>query len=251
MANNLLTGLLAAWRLDEVTGNADRLDARGNGNRVSVTGTILGATPGAKDGYQNLGTDEANRMSRVDDGTFDLGVASSFSVGGWHRHAGNANNPMLAKWDSSDTPNVNTAWLLWHRTTNDRFRFLVSDDGVGTTTEVEAGIDTPIDSWNLITAGLDFDNNEIWIQINADDRVVAAHTTGVFAADVPLTLGWFLGLSRVMGGQDQDETYVWERYITSDEHDAMYDSGTGLFFSEFEGGVNSAAAAQNYYYGRP
>lgn len=249
MANNLLDDLVAAWLQNEVTGSADRVDAHTGNLDLSVTGTILGATPGAKDGYQNLGTDTANRMSRTDDGTFDLGVASSFSVGCWQRQAGSANNPLAAKWDSSDTPNVNDGWLLWHRTTNNKFRFLVSDDGVGATTTVEAGIVTPLNSWNLITAGLDFDNDITWIQINGAARVTAAHTTGVFAAAVSLTLGWFEGLSKVMGNHDQDETYVWDRFISSAEHDVMWNSGSGLFFDEFESATARAAGlAVPWYY---
>lgn len=232
MANNLLVDLFAAWKLDENDGT--RFDAHTGGFDILIEAGAPIQTTGIKDNAINFGTAESNRLSRADDNSFSF--SSDFSIGAWMRQPGNQNNPLLAKWDSSDTPNVHTEWLIWHRTTNDKLRFLVSDDGVGTTTEVEAGIATPRNVWNFVTCGFQSIANEIWIQINAADRVTASHTTGVYGgATVNLTLGWFQGLSRIMGNQDQDETYVWTKYITSDEHDTMYASGTGLFFESFDG----------------
>jgi len=237
MANDLLNNLLLALLMNEVTGNADRVDASVNGNDVPVeSGTIFGSNDGIKDGMQNFEEDTINRMARVDDGTFDLGSSSSFSVGAWFRQPANSNNPFIAKYDSS-TPATNISWLMWQRTTNDRVRFSVSNDGSSVVEVEPATGTTPDNVWNFVTAGFDFPNQEIWIQINSVARNTLAHTTGIFQASVKLTIGWFQDVSKLMGTQDQDETYVWDRFITSDEHDTMYNGGTGLFFSSFEGGV--------------
>ena len=232
MANNLLVDLFAAWKLDEATGT--RFDAHTGGYDIAVEAGAPIVITGIKDDAINFGTDTGNRLSRADDNSFSF--SGDFSIGAWMRQVGNQNNPLLAKWNSSDTPNVHTEWLFWHRTSNNKMRFSVSDDGVGVTTEVEGGITTPINTWNFVTCGFQSSANEIWLQINAAARVTASHTTGIFTgATANLTIGWFQDLSMLMGNQDQDETYVWTKYITSTDHVTMYNSGTGLFFESFDG----------------
>lgn len=231
MANNLLVNLLGAWKLDETVITATRVDSHTTGNDMLVeNGFILLAT-GIKDGGCDFGTDTANRLARPDDGTFDLG-STSFSMGCWFKQPANQNNPFLGKWHQ---PSSNQSWRFWQRSTNDKVRFGVSSSGSNETFVTPASGTTPDNVWNFCTAGFDAVNEEIWIQINAVARATLSYTAGIFIANVSLTMGWVEGTIKLMGNQAQDETYIWDKYITSDEHDTMYDSGTGLFFESFDG----------------
>lgn len=253
MANQLLVNLVAAWLMDEVSGK--RFDAHINGLDFEIESGNVQSTTGIKGNACSFGGDTVNRLSRADDGTFEF--PGSFSVAAWFNMPANQNNPMLAKFDASGAPDIDDSWILWQRTTNNKLRFTISSDGSESTeTIAEPGITTPITQWNLGAGGWDALNNEIWVQLNASARVTVAHTGGAFAANVSLTTGWFEGNGgKLMGNHDQDESYVWDRHITSAEFDLMYAGGAGLFFSSFGNGevsVSGAAlAAQNYYYGRP
>lgn len=251
MANNLKANLLAAWLNDEVSGK--RFDAHINGFDFEVEAGNVQVTTGIKGNACAFATDTANRLSRADDGSFDFISTQSFSVACWINQPADQNNSFIGKWDSSAAPDTDDSWLLRHRTTNNKVRFSISSDGTGTSEEfAEPSIVTPLNEWNLAAGGWDADNNEIWVQLNASPRVTVAHTGGAFVADVSLTTGWHEGNGgKSMANHDQDETYVWDRHITSDEFLIMYASGAGLFFSDFGGGAIAAGIdsdAYNYYY---
>ena len=242
MANNLLVGLFTAWLMDEASGK--RFDSHNGFDFEVEAGNVL-STTGIKGLACSFGTDTANRLSRADDGAFDFLPTQSFSVAAWFNQPGNQNNPMVAKWDLAGVPD-NSSWILWHRTSNNRLRFSISSDGTSEETIAEPGIASPFGQWNLGAGGWDALNNEIWVQLNLSPRVTVAHLGGAFAANASLTTGWFEGNGgKVMGNHDQDESYVWDRFITSDEFDTMYAGGTGLFFSDF-GGVGIPVISRNY-----
>ena len=243
MANNLLDSLFAYWRCEEASGT--RFDSHGPYDILQVAGTVLNVA--GKDGNAcSFATDIANRLARTDDGAFDF--TGSFSVNGWQDIPATNNAPIIGKFDSSGAPDVNDSWLLWHRTTNNKMRFSVSSDGTSEETIVEPALTTPTGQYNMVSAGFDADNNEIWIKLNGGTRVKVAHAGGIFAAAVDLTMGWFEGSSKVMGDSDVDEVPIWTRFLTTVDVADLWNGGAGLFLSSFESSSTAASISIPYYY---
>lgn len=248
MANNLLSGLYAAWLMNE-DGAVNREDAGPNNFPLIITGTLNGVT-GIKGLAIDMQDNPANVLSRADDGNFEFGDAS-FSLAAWIRGTGTPNDPYIAKRNKTGS---NSSFLMEHRAANDRLRFLCSADGTtGAEVTVESTAATPdAPTWSLVAAGFDKDSGEIWCQVGGQARDTAAHTGGMFDGTAALTVGWHdPGTSgKVIGDQDQDETYVWNRYLTVADVNLMYAGGTGLFFSSFDAGVDASVAGLSvpWYY---
>jgi hypothetical protein len=254
MSNGLLNQLVAYWKCEEVSGT--RVDSHTGGYDMLETGSVTSTT--GKDGTGlNPSTDTANHLDGTTGGPFGFGDAS-FSINGWMRVGSGAevvNHPMVAKFDSSGAPDVDDSWLLWFRTTNDEFRFSISSDGTSEETIVETTDFAVSASFQMVSAGYNAADNEIWIARNNGTRVTAAHTGGAFAGSVaPITLGWFQGSSPVMGSEPVDEVGIWSRYLTDADLDDLWAGGSGLFFDSFVGGTSSANGLQqksaSYYYKR-
>lgn len=234
MANNLLTGLYAAWLMNE-DGAVNRADVGPNSLPLIITGTLNGVT-GKKGLAIDMQNNPANVLQRVDDGNFEFGD-TSFSMAAWVRGTGTPNDPYIGKRNRTADQ---ASFLLEHRATNDRLRFLCSDDGTNPSeTIVESTAATPdAPTWSLVSGGFDKDSGEIWCQLGGQARVTAAHTGGMFDGTAALTVGWYDPgiVAEVVGSQDQDETYVWNRYLTVADVNTMFAGGIGLFFSSFDSG---------------
>lgn len=233
--NNLLEGLFAGWLFDEASGA--RLAVFGGFDFAVEAGNVA-ATTGIRGNACNFGTDTANRLSYEDSAGKDFSFGDqSFSVAAWVRAANAINNPYLAKWLSAAVP-VNLSWVLWNRASTLSHRFSISSDGTSEETIVEvANPDTTgTGDWQLVVAGYDKESGVIWISLDGGAKVTAAHSGGAFAGSAAdLTPGWFEGSTgKVMGGQDQDEPFVWTRVLSDADIAALYNGGVGLAFPQWQ-----------------
>lgn len=245
MANNLLNGLFAAWLHNELGGN--RADAGPNNLPLILSGTINGVT-GIKGNAIDMNGNSANVLQRADDGNFEFGD-NSFSVAAWARGTGTPNDPYIAKRNLTGNQ---AGFLLEHRAANDRLRFVCSADGTSTNQKIAESVAPTPDAptWSLLAGGYDKANSEIWCQVGGQARITTAHTGGMFDGTAALTVGWHDPgiVAPVVGSQDQDETYVWDRFLTLVDVATMYASGAGLFFSSFDDGSSPVAGLSTPFY---
>jgi hypothetical protein len=164
---------------------------------------------------------------------------NSFTVGCWVKSVNNANNPYLAKWDSTDAT-ANRSWLLWNRS-GQGHRLSISSLGVVEETTLTIANPGPT-NWQLVIAGYDAVAEEIFMSLDGAAKVTTAHTGGAFAtAAVNLTLGWFQGVSKTMGNQDQEETAYWAgRVLSNADCATIWASSAGLRMTEWDATVPEA-----------
>lgn len=244
MANNLLTDLYVAWLMEEDS-TADRTDSHTRGlDLIMEPAGILNRVAGISSFAVDFQGNSANTMQRVDDGNFEFGD-NSFSMTAWVQGATNGNDPYIAKRNKTGN---NRGFLLEHRISKPRF--LMSSDGINETLVTSVASVAGAPTWNIVAAGFDKVTGQIWIQIGGQTRITANHTGGLFDGTAALQVGWHdPGTSaEVIGSHSQDETYLWERYLTVEDVDTMWDGGTGLFFSSFDTGVSVAVLSTPYYY---
>ncbi len=234
--NGLLDNIAGMWPIDQNI--FDVLDVvpliqhpirHEAGATITITGKF---TPGLA---KNFGTDSANRLSYADiAGKFFNPGDNSFTVMAWVKTP-DANNPYLAKWDSRDaTPN--RSWLLWQRQTTHRFE--ISELGV--VSETQISIANPgVTNWQLVIAGFDAVNEEIFMSLDGATKITTAHTGGASAtAEVNLTMGWFRGTIFIMGGHEQDETAYWAGRVLSDaDCSTIWAGGAGLRMTQWDATV--------------
>jgi len=246
MANGLLDNIQGAWSFNFAAGNA--LDVAGDGGSGTANLYPFSHEAGATIGIggffvgglaKGWGSDVANRMSFVDDVAMLFGPGdNSFTVGAWVRANRAANAPYLAKWDSTDaTPN--RSWLLWNRAGGfNAHRFSISSLGVIEETVIDINNPDATGSgpWQLVIAGYDSINEEIFMSLDGAAKITVAHTGGArAAAAVNLTPGWFQGTSHIGGSHDQDETFYWAgRVLTDGDCALIWNSGVGTRLSEWD-----------------
>lgn len=237
MPNGLLDGILGYWKLEE---EPDHPDETGNGNTIEIlNGTAFPTTAGIDGTAANQGLDTINRRGIAAPSAFHFGN-DSFSGNVWINGSAadwvsGTSKALMGVYDD-DASADERSWLVQYLASTDTFRFFISDDGI-TNTIVEAGQGTPVaDTWHQLSFGYDKAAGEIWIQYNDDTRVTAAHTTGAFAASTaPFTFGWAANSAEFrMGDIKYDELAIWGRAISTADVTELNNSGSGIFFDEFE-----------------
>jgi hypothetical protein len=123
---------------------------------------------------------------------------------------------------------------------NDRFLFIVSNDGTASVTATASTFGAPsLATWCFIVAKHDSVNNIIGISVNNGAFNTTAHTTGVNDSTSPFHLGalgratptfYFDGLI--------DEVGVWKKVLSAGEITSLYNSGNGLAYRFGEAGAS-------------
>ena len=217
-----IDNLVSHWSLEEATGNASRVDDKG-GNDLTATGS-----PGGVAG--KVGTaldliDTSDLVQIVDGSQTGLDPAADFSVCFWFNpDRDNAVEGIFAKWNASP----NFSWYM-QRGNDEKLLWFLSQNG-SNFSNVKDSNSRAKGSWVFGYCYHD-DGTEIGVSTNASTIATTVHTTGVFDSNAPFRLGGrsdgpedFLGLL--------DQVAFFNRLLTTDEIDWMYNSGNGRSYSE-------------------
>lgn len=220
--------LVAYYDFEDASGNL--LDNVGS-NDLTETGGAVASVAGKVDNARDFSGGTAH-FAGADAAVYDLAGDSTIAV--WVKLASKAGDmAVFAKQDFA--PGVQYSYRLFYRQLADRWRWSVSDDGDGATTEVDAETygSPQIGQWALIVVRHRNGEN-IGISVNAGAENTAAHTTGIFDGTALFTVGagnqgigeWF--------GAPIDELGIWNRVLTDTEVAFLYNNGSGRAFVEVD-----------------
>lgn len=221
----LIDGLVGYWNLDEASGNA----ADSSGSGFTLTDTGVSRTTGHVSGGTNAGNFNGSSDFMAASASSVLAFGDvEFTVASWFRGDGTAAvyNLVCGKWDL-----FNRQYRLGINGSRHP-AFAVTPDGTTETEAVGEALDLASDTdWHLIIGWHDPTGNVIACQFDNQTPVTAAYSSGVInTGAAKFRLG-----SRDGGdywGGDIDDTYVWDRILTTDERTELWGSGNGTIISE-------------------
>jgi hypothetical protein len=222
---SLLTSLIAAWELNEASGDA--LDSHGSNTLTETSGTI-GSSGGWRD-FEATDTEHFTRADSVDLSTGDIDFTISVEVTPESTSA----MDFVSKWIT--TGDQREFRLGYAVSVADRFQGFVSSTGAsGGVVTVTAsnfgpasiGVPYVVIFWH------DSVNNELGIEVNAVKNVVA-HSAGVFDSTSAFQLGWIgVGTTTYYDGLMRRARF-WKRVLTPSERLQLYNGGSGWPYADF------------------
>lgn len=221
-AQDLLTNLIAAWKLDEASGNA--IDAHGSNDLTDVNAVGAGTGlvyPTARD----FEVTDAEYFAIADNANLSTGDIA-FTIAIWFKLESNTGFPgLLNKYSSSAGQREFTVYV-----NGIAVKFQYSSDGTAEAlvSANDAGITTGV--WYFVVVDHDPVGNVCGIQVNNGTRETAAHSGGVFDSTSPFEIG-----SAISGGSNSFDgligpVYFWKRALTTEERTALWAGGSGFAY---------------------
>jgi hypothetical protein len=220
----LVDDLIAAWELDEASGNA--LDSHGSSDLTdnNTVGSGTGLVYGSARDFENGSTEYFSRADNADlsvtdqDFTFEAWVQTESDPGG--------------KWVLSKGSGANIAYGLLAFSSTWRFR-VSSADGFVNDTSVDSGTAVSNGTWYHVMCGHRATANQIWIRVNAGSEVTAAYSAGTYDDTQPFYIGAF------NAGTTWDgligPVRFWKRDASGDATE-LYNAGAGRTYAYITGG---------------
>jgi len=228
---SLLDSLVSWWSLDEDStgvGAITRLDSHGT-NDLGDTGTTA-STDGKVNNAADFVPADNNYLSIVDNATLSF-ADEDFSLCAWaYLDAKPANMRIAAKWDNVAN---DREYILYYDFANNRFVFIVSQDGTNTTSVLANTLGIPaLATWYFIVAWHDSVANTLNIQVNDGGVDSIAHATGCNDNISPFAIGANpVGPADVLDGRI-DEVALARRLWTNAEKTAIYNGGAGCSYND-------------------
>ena len=238
---SLLTSLESYWNLDEASGNA--VDSHGSNTLAETSGTIAAATgPGGVSGSRDFEAGDTEYLTIADNASLSTGDID-FTIAAWVQFESlGANRSIVSKYN---TGTVREYWLLYALST-DRLTFTVSNDGTATTPVPADSLGAPsTGTWYFVVAWHDAAANTTNIQVNDGAVDSVSYSSGVLDGGALFSFG---ATNSGAGTNHHDgliaKVGFWKRVLTSGERTQLYNSGTGLLYSEL-----TAAGGQGPIFG--
>jgi hypothetical protein len=207
----LLDGILAYWKLDDDNGSVSLVDSTGNGNTLSLEGTV-----GLGSGFIGSGS-----ASFTGDGSYlaqsSVSTLPTFSVSLWFKQT-----EVLSLFDGFLSIDGPGAGLDVINGSAKPFRVYSQ----ATDTQVDSGTEPIFNSWNHFV-------------ITNDGTTITLYLNGVSVGDSPNnsdTMNWVLFGLCVAGDTSGyfsglvSEAGTWDRAITSQEVEFLYNNGGGISY---------------------
>lgn len=245
----LLDGLHAYWKCDETSGN--RVDSHVNGLDFTQVGFVGSATGALNLAIDGTGSD----LNKLTSTSTQLNFGDEpITWTGWGRiNTGEQvqDNPIISK---STTVGNQRAWTLTHRSSINRYRFILSGDG-GNVNQTTLDWTSPptLNVFEFIVAIHDPVANLMKLSVNNATLITAAHPHGIFASSTAVALlGGFDQSPDVIGLGFVDEVGIWKRELTTSEITTLYGGGTPPSFDTFTSDVvvGNDPAEYNYFWKR-
>ena len=227
---SLLTNLVAWWTLDETSGT--RADSHTNSLDLTDNNTV-GYEAGKKSNGASFASANSEYLSRADNELLDF--TTEFSISFWLKNVASAFSSYMVIASKGDfttgaftiyqvADGENKLRALWNY--NDITAISDTPNGTGWGTTWKHGVV----AYNGGGAG-NSDRVKIWI----DGTLQTLSFSGTMPTSLldrsgDFRLGWNDGQSHLNGSLD--EVAVWSRALTQADVDALYNSGSGVTYSE-------------------
>lgn len=226
------TSLVSVWEMDEASGDA--LDSFGS-NTLTDTNTVASAT-GKINNCRDFEDTNTEYFTHTDNASLSTGDID-FTFTAWVQlESKGANRRIVNKINSAVTV---LEYQLFFRNDLDRFRFEVFDGTNLKGAQSATTLGSPsLATWYFIVAWHDATANTVSIQVN-DGTVDSSATSGAPAdTSAPFTIGSLDGLASDGGAPSHwdgliDQVTFWKRVLTSGERTALYNSGSGLAYADW------------------
>jgi hypothetical protein len=244
-ANPLLTNLVGFWKLEEASGS--RIDASGNGKDLASNSGTPGNTTGKIGNAIQCTSASTQYVFRNVAADMRAGAGSMF-ISQWVKlDAIGARRGIVGKWETSGN---NREYSLTYETTNQRFRFSVSNDGTGTAATVDANnFGAPSTGvYYHVVCGYNAATGKLWITVNNGVVNETNYTLGIYSAG---TANFHVGraLASIMDGAI-DAVGMWTRAPTASDIATLYNGGAGIEwpFSTHQGAALAITISQPTQY---
>lgn len=215
--NVLNDGLVAYWKMDEVSGT--RVDSGGSGLDMTDNNTV-GSNTGIITNAAAFVAANSEFLSHVDDPLFSPGNTDfTFAFWIYPTFTGTAKN-MFGKIAAS-----NREYYVRHTGGDNGVEFAVSGNGTSDSTVSIGSQFAVANVWYFIVARHDAAANTISLSVNNGTVTSAAHTTGVFDGTADFSIGRNIASPYWEGRID--EFGFWNRVLTADEVTYLYNAGVG------------------------
>lgn len=212
-ASSILSGMQAYWKLDGLTDSHGANTLTNNNGVTFVAGKIGNAAQFASTKFLSIADNAALSMGDID-----------FLIAAWVNHDSFTGEVAIAgKWNTTN----NREYLIEYQQTTQRYRFLVSPDGVDGTNAVLAnsfGVPST-GTWNFVVAWHDAGANTINIQVNNGAVDSAAYSSGVFNGTASFLVGDINAGGVIPWIGKVDGLLVAKRLYSTAERTALYNYG--------------------------
>lgn len=226
--SNLTTGLLSVWEADETTGSIL------NDSHGTINGNIVGATIN-QTGKINKAISFNGTSNYITFGdVFDFEHTQPFSLSIWYNTLGSSNIRVLFGKQVHSSPNNGWNLLL----NSGKIQFQMVNKWASNYLIVDSLLSSYNDTgWKHLVVTYAGDKNpaNVKMYINGIEitTTIAANTlTGSILNNIPFTLGTRNNNAYYWSGL-MDQTAIWDKALTIDEIQTLYNSDNGKLYSEW------------------
>ena len=229
---NITDGMIAHWKLDEITGN--RLDSFGKNNLISVnfpgytsSGKFGNAVAFVSEAHQAIGTGSTEALITGD---------VDFTISLWVKFT-SLTNEQGTTWIgviSKGSDGQKYCWAIYLRH-NGYLEFTIADDlppiiGTYNGNIVMSSVPVVANEWYHIVAYHDAINDRMGIRVNGtlNDRSTTLSPTDKQSYPLNIGRGWNMDKYNMSGYVDS--VSFWERKLSVEEQLKLYNNGSGINF---------------------
>jgi hypothetical protein len=218
--SELLTGLVAYWKLDEASGT--RVDATGRGNNLTDFNSV-GTAAGIVGSSAQFVAASSKYLGCASTADLTMGT-SNFTISAWVRPDTTGGVQVIAaKGSTAAASSYETSLIACHSGLSNVCLFSISD---GVTQRIVAGPVLTTGAWHYVVGWLDRPADRIYIQV--DGGVPASEILVGYvipSAGLPFALGRST-FGHYLNGR-LDEVGIWKRVLTTAERASLYNGGAG------------------------
>ena len=217
----LSTNLVAAWELNEASGNG--IDSIGS-NNLTNNNSVSSGTGLIYSNARNFVASSSQSLSCIDSASLSLGLNQSFTIEAWVKKANAGVGVVIA--NKGNVTGAGDEYLLWLGT-GSRFEGYIGNGS--TTANVNDTSTTPaVGSWAQAIFWYDSALQIIGITTNAGTAATTSWTGGTQDSSFGFAIG--------ARGSDHASAFIdgligpvrfWKRALTSAERTELYNSGSG------------------------
>jgi hypothetical protein len=225
---SLLTDLVAHWKLDEESGT--RVDSHGSSD-LTDNNTVL-YEAGKFGNAAALVNANSEYLSSTDNAALSVPSNQSFTFTLWFKAATFVNSGLLGK--ATGFTASSTEYYLTSASSS-IVRIIASDGTTVVTTSI-TGLSLSAGTWYFLAGWYDSVAQTLNLQLDNGTPVSQACVNG----SQDLSSGFAIGRVGAVAGFSFngaiDSVSFWKRVLTSDERTALYNSGDGLDYDEWDAG---------------
>jgi len=218
-------GLVAWYDLEEASGT--RSDAHTNGLDLTENGTI-GSTTGQVGDAADKASAGTDSLYHADDSLLD--ITGDLTLAGWVKYDAKTRIfPIIGK--SNGTGNQRS-YLLYKQTDSNKMRFLVSDDGTSAgNTIIESSSTFGTGAWYFVVGVLSA-GGTMELFVNNSSEGTATAPSAIYSSTSRLELWNINGGTATTESGNLDSVAIWNRALSTDEITTLYNSGSGVAYSD-------------------